>query len=136
MATVVQDDVRNTYVGIRVESPGERGPIGQSSNAEAETTQGGAITVATDGIDTVVIADIVAPELTLPVAVAGATTVWEWIWVWSADEATLDDAAARLVSGDELELDVGRPARWHPRRAGSDRRRGGRELELGLELEP
>jgi hypothetical protein len=94
-AAAVQDGVRNTYVGIRVESPGERGAIAQSTGGNASTTPGGTVSVATGGLDTVVFADISAPELTVP----GATTVWEWIWDWQADESALDDAS-RLVDGD------------------------------------
>ena len=26
--------------------------------------------------------------------------MWEWIWTWNADESTLDDAGARIVSGE------------------------------------
>jgi hypothetical protein len=95
-ATAVQDDVRNTYVGIRVQSPGERGAIEQSSSADADTTPGGTISVATDGLDTAVAVDVTAPQLTVP----GATTTWEWIWVWHADESTLDGSPPFPVSGD------------------------------------
>ena len=121
-------------MGIRVESPGERGPIGQSSEGDAETTPGGAVTVATDGIDTVVIADILAPELTLPVAGVGGTTVWEWIWTWNADESTLDGGA--LVSGTSWnwtwdDLPGGTIVE---REATADEQAG--KLELGLVLEP
>ena len=94
-----------TTSGTPTWASGSRAPAsvarsGSRATVDAESTPGGAVTVATDGIDTVVIADIVAPELTLPVAGVGGTTVWEWIWTWNADESTLDDAGARLVSGE------------------------------------
>ena len=68
-ATAAQDDVRNTYVGIRVESPGGRGSIEQASTATADASAGGSVAVVTDGLDTVVVVDVSAPELTLPDAV-------------------------------------------------------------------
>ena len=98
VATATQDDVRNTYVGIRVESPGERGAIVQSSNVVATTSTGDSVTVLSEGIDTVVIADIAAPDLAFP-AEATKTTVWEWVWVWSGDEADLAKQAL-VVNGD------------------------------------
>jgi len=101
-ATAVQDGVRNTYVGIRVESPGERGAVEQSSVADADTTAGGLVTVVSEGINTVVIADIKAPDLSVP----DRTTVWEWTWQWSGDEADLTGKPF-VVSGNTWEWSWG-----------------------------